>query len=219
MSRIKNVIFDLDGTLIDSSEGVVAAVNYSLEQMGEKPRPSDIIKAYIGYPLSSMYPDFTDKPLDQLYSHFQVKAAETVISSTVALPDVEETIRGLHGRGYRLAIATTKVKRHLDGILNLLKWQDLFVAGVGGDEVEMVKPAPLAFQLTLERMAADPVATLVVGDTENDVLAAKAVPLLVAAVRSPYGDDTRLRAAGPDFFLDRITDLPELLERLNGGER
>lgn len=216
MSRIKNLIFDLDGTLIDSSDGVVEAVNYSLEQMGEKPRPAEIIKAYIGYPLSTMYPDFTDKPLDQLYAHFQKRAAETVIASTRALPEVEETIRDLHDKGYRLAIATTKIKRHLHGILDLLGWQDLFVAGVGGDEVERVKPDPMAFQVTLERMKADGDVTLVIGDTENDVLAAKAVPLRVVAVRSPYGSDARLRAAQPDHFLESIAELPGLLTHLNG---
>ncbi|HOP08162.1 MAG TPA: HAD family hydrolase [candidate division Zixibacteria bacterium] len=219
MNRIENVVFDLDGTLIDSSEGVVAAVNYSLEQMGEPHQSPELIKAYIGYPLSAMYPNFTDKPLDELYRHFQVKAAETVISSTVALPGVEKAIRLLYEQGYRLAIATTKVKRHLDGILSLLNWQDFFVVGVGGDEVDRVKPDPEAFQLTLTRMKADPRTTLVVGDTENDVLAAKAVPLPVAAIRSPYGDDIRLRATDPDYFLDHISELPDLIARLNGGDR
>ena len=89
---VKNLIFDLDGTLIDSSDGVVQAVNYSLRQMGEAEQPADVIKKYIGYPLSTMYPDFTDAPMRELYAHFQVKAAETVVSSTIVLPGVEEMV-------------------------------------------------------------------------------------------------------------------------------
>ncbi|NOY89065.1 MAG: HAD hydrolase-like protein, partial [FCB group bacterium] len=68
---IKYLIFDLDGTLIDSSEGVVEAVNYSLRQVDEKERPSDEIKAFIGYPLKTMYTHFTQVPFEKLYPYFQ----------------------------------------------------------------------------------------------------------------------------------------------------
>ncbi len=216
MKRWRNLILDLDGTLIDSSDGVVAAVNYSLQQMGEPPQPADRIKAYIGYPLSAMYPAFTDKPVAQLYAHFQAKAAKTVISSTVALPGADEVLRELHRDGYRLAIATTKIKRHLDGILAALGWSSLVVVGVGGDEVPRVKPDPMIMYEVLRRIPAPADETMVVGDTENDILAARAVPMAATGVFSPYGGQDRLRASDPDYLIEHISDLPALLERLNG---
>ena len=94
--KIKYLLFDLDGTLIDSSDGVVEAVNYSLVQMGEPEQPAERIKTYIGYPLSTMYPDFIDAPIDELYSHFQVKAAKSVVNSTSLLPGVQPLLNRLY---------------------------------------------------------------------------------------------------------------------------
>ena len=96
---IRNIIFDLDGTLIDSSDGVVEAVNYSLRQMGESEQSAELIKTFIGYPLSQMYPTFSKAPMKELYKHFQTKAGETVVASTVMLPNVEATLNDLSGNG------------------------------------------------------------------------------------------------------------------------
>ena len=122
----KHLIFDLDGTLIDSSDGVVEAVNYSLIQMGEPPQSPEVIKPYIGFPLEQMYPDFTDAPYEELYAHFTVKARETVVASTTALPHVEKVLARLHETDLRLAIGTTKIKRHVDGIVAKLGWKEYF---------------------------------------------------------------------------------------------
>ncbi len=209
---IKNIIFDLDGTLIDSSDGVVEAVNYSLEKMGQPIQPPEKIKAFIGYPLSQMYPVFTDAPVKELYHHFQVKASETVVSSTTILDEVPQVLDRLLQGGYKLAIATTKIKKHVDGIVDMFQWQDMFSAIVGGDEVKRVKPAPDAFQLALKRLNASPEESLVVGDTINDVYAAKAVPLKVAGIVSPYGGKDKLIESKPDFLLDSFNEILTLLK-------
>ncbi len=212
--RINNLIFDLDGTLIDSSEGVVEAVNYSLRQMGEPEQSPQNIKAFIGYSLSQMYPTFTDAPVKELYSHFQKKAAETVVSSTVLLPGADETLRRLKADGYRLAIASTKIRRHIGGIINKFDWHDLITTFAGGDEVAHVKPDPEIFLLTMSRMSADVSETLVVGDTINDVQAARAVPMTVVAVDSPYGGTDKLLKAQPDYFVKSIDDIVGLIDKI-----
>ena len=214
---IRNIIFDLDGTLIDSSDGVVEAVNYSLRQVGEPEQPADVIKTYIGYPLSQMYPDFTTVPVKELHRHFQVKAAETVVASTGTLPGVEDALKVLQAAGYRLAIASTKIKRHIDGIVAKFGWEELLTAYTGGDEVSRVKPDPEIMNVTLSRMRARAEETVVVGDTVNDVLAAKAVPMTVIAIDSPYGGKERLLASQPDFYLESLDDLMDLLARINTG--
>ena len=215
MTLIKNLIFDLDGTLIDSSPGVVEAVNYSLRQMGQPEQEPEVIKTFIGYPLEKMYPQFTDAPLEELYAHFRAKAAETIVSSTEILPGVTQTLRRLEERGYRMAIATTKIKANVNGILEKLGWQKIFHVATAGDEVEKVKPDPAIFRLTLERLNAESHETMVVGDTVNDVLAARAVPMKVVAVASPYGGRRRVAAVGPDFFIESITELEDLLDNHN----
>ena len=212
--NIQNLIFDLDGTLIDSSDGVVEAVNYSLAQFGEPPQPAEKIKRYIGFPLSRMYPDFTDAPIKELYHHFQIKAAETVVSTTTILPGVPDMLRQLHEMNYRMAIATTKVKRHVVGIIEKFNWNGYFYALVGGDEVSQVKPDPEAFKLALSRMEVEADRTIVIGDTINDVLAARGVPMKVLAVASPYGGRDQLKAASPDYFVDSVSEVVSVLQSL-----
>jgi HAD superfamily hydrolase (TIGR01509 family) len=210
---IRNLIFDLDGTLIDSSEGVIEAVNYALTQMGASPQPPDSIKKYIGYPLHQMFADFCDAPADRLYAHFQVKAASTVVRSAVPLPNVEETLANLQRRGYAMSIATTKTRAHLDGIIHKLGWEIYFRTSVSGSDVAKPKPDPAAFHLALKLMNCTPESAIVIGDTINDVLAAQAVPMRVVAVDSPYGDQANLDSVTPDFT---IKHLPDLLTILNG---
>ncbi len=219
MKSIRNLIFDLDGTLIDSSEGVVDAVNYSLRMMGEPEQSPERIKTFIGYPLTTMYPHFSKVSPLELCEHFKVRAAETVISSTAALDGADKTLRELHKAGYKMAIATTKITCHLRGIVDLLNWSPLFDALVGGDEVKQVKPAPEPFILALERLGVSAEHSLVIGDTFNDVMAAKAVPMLVAEVASPYGAPKGLPTAEPDFRLDSISGVLALLDGSRPGRK
>lgn len=207
----KNIIFDLDGTLIDSSDGVVAAVNYSLRQLGEPERDADEIKAFIGYPLSKMYPKFTNQSVKELYHHFQVMATDTIIQSTNSLPMVEETLHTLKEKGCRMAVASTKIRCHIDGIVDKLNWQKYFDCWSGGDEVKNVKPAPDIFLLTLDRLDCAKPDTIVVGDTENDVLAAKESSLKVVGVNSPYGKNDSLKKSKPDYLIDNIAELLNII--------
>lgn len=214
MNALRHLIFDLDGTLIDSSEGVVDAVNYSLRQTGQPEQPPERIRAFIGFPLDVMYPEFTDAPIGELYHHFQIRAGETVVDSTVALPGVEDALAALSSAGYRMAVATTKIKRHVDGIMEIMGWRSLFEATVGGDDVQHVKPAPDAFILAMSRLGAIPSDSIAIGDTINDIAAAQAVPMRVVAVTSPYGSSEEMLALKPDHHLGSVAELPGWLKKL-----
>ena len=99
IKRIRHVVFDFDGTLADSSDGVVEAVNYSLRKVGSLERRADEIKPFIGFPLTHMYPHFTEAPIAELYTYFREKADISVPEATKALPGADETIRALHRQG------------------------------------------------------------------------------------------------------------------------
>lgn len=217
--NIRNIIFDLDGTLIDSSAGVVEAVNYALAQNGLPEEPPDRIVSYIGYPLERMFSDFTDFPYKKLHGEFQVKARESIIRSATALSGVDEVLARFHTTGFRMAVATTKIRRHVEGIIDKLGWRRYFATSVGADDVKKVKPSPDALHLVVKDLAADPAESIYIGDTENDVLAARAVPMLSVGVASPYGRTGELLLAGPDYFIEMIGDLPELITRLSNGAR
>lgn len=201
---ITHIIFDLDGTLIDSSQGIVDAVNYSLRCMGEQERKSGEITRYIGYPLKQMYTDFTDASYQELYVHFQKHATTSVVDAAVALGGADSVLRELHGKGYQLGIATNKIAFHISAIVDKLGWTNLFSATVGGDEVTNQKPHPEMIQLTMNRMKAAPQSTLMVGDTDNDILAARGAGIRSATVPSPYA---HIRPDNADFHINQLSDL------------
>jgi phosphoglycolate phosphatase len=212
--KATHLIFDLDGTLIDSSAGVIEAVNYAYAQVGHTPPDEATIRKSIGYPLEQLFREHSDYPERELYDHFQVHAAESVVGATVALDSADDTLRALRAQGYVLGIATTKIRSHIHKILSKLGWVNLFEAVVGGDDVRRVKPEPDAFLLAMKKMATSPGQSIIIGDTENDVLAAKAIPVRVIAVKSPYGGHEKLAEMAPDFFIDRLS---ELIPILNNG--
>ncbi len=215
MTRSVSLIFDLDGTLIDSSAGVAEAVNYSLAKLGLPERSHSEISRHIGFPLKKMYSDFGAEPYDELYRHFQDRAATSVIDAAVPLDGAHETAERLFAHGYPMAIATTKVRRHVDQIVAKLGWPEMFPVLVGGDEVAQQKPAPDAFVLAMQRLNSLPANSIVIGDTINDVLAARQLKIPVIGVISPYGGNDELRASNPDYVIDKISLLPDLLCELH----
>jgi len=206
LQDIEHIIFDLDGTLIDSSAGVIEATNYALAELGEAPRQRKEIIRYIGYPLEDMFASFTKLPADKLAEKFQEKARITVVASTIALPGVEDTLRLLYRARFKMGIATTKYDYHTEAIIKKLNWANYFSATASGNEVEKVKPHPDLVRLAIDRLGGRAEKTIMVGDTVNDILAARAAGIPVIAIRSKFGNDD-LRAHRPNLLLPRFTDL------------
>ncbi len=213
--NIKNLIFDLDGTLIDSSGGVIEATNYALKTMGEPVRRPEEIRRYIGYPLDTMFKAFSYKSYDEFWKYFQEKARATVIGQSVLLDGSDPVLRELFKRGYKLGIGTTKIRIHIEKIIAKFGWENLIEAYAGADDVKRVKPDPEVFNMVLETMHADPTESLVIGDTENDVHAARAAGIGVIGVKSTFGSSEALEKSNPDLI---INSLHELLVYLMGRE-
>lgn len=206
----KHIIFDLDGTLVDSSPGVVEAVNYALTKLGHPSRGHDEIARYIGYPLEQMFEAFTGAPSDRLNALFQEQARLTMVGLTTALPGVNSLLPRFRPAGYQTAIATTKYRIHTEGIVRHLGWNGLFDALASGDEVPRVKPAPDIVELALKRLSADPADTVMIGDTINDIVAARAAGITkIIAIQSPFGGDN-IAAHKPDLIVARFADLAEV---------
>ncbi len=210
----KTIIFDLDGTLIDSSDGIVEAFNYAMTQNGLKSQPRDEIVKLIGFPLDYMFGQYTNSNSESLKIHFQTRAVQVVVNSTNPLDGADETVVSLFDSGYKLGIATTKIRSHINGILNKLGWEKYFCKVLGGDEVTMVKPDPEMFSSLMALMKADPVNTVIIGDTVNDILPAKQLSVRSVAVKSPYGDSKEVMSLNPDFFIEEIAHLPQILNKI-----
>ncbi len=214
----KTIILDLDGTLIDSADGIVEAFNYAMTQNGLPSQPAKEIKKYIGYPLEHMFGQYTSTNLNSLKNDFRKKAVQTVVQATIPLEGAHETVVSLFESGYKLGIATSKIRIHIEGILDKLGWNNYFSEVIGGDEVAKVKPDPEQFSSLMALMKADSGYTVIVGDTINDIMPAKELSVRSVAVKSPYGNSKKVMNLNPDYLIEDISHLPGAISKLFENE-
>jgi len=210
-SQIETLLFDLDGTLIDSSDGVVACFYHVFDRIGVPRPPPAAIKATIGYPLDEAFSRFTSHDSIKCYDLFQERAREVLVESASLLDGVRETLSRLYARGYVLGIATTKRSEHIVGIMGRLGVLGLFSAWSGSDEVRRVKPDPEVLHLTLRKLGRTAEKAVYIGDTPLDIRAARSAGLASVAVLGGTGSKEELEVSGPDGIVERFLDLEGLL--------
>lgn len=206
------LVFDWDGTLMDSAPKIVDSFHHAIADLQLAPRTDQEIAHVIGLGLSEailvLYPDEPlprrDALMDAYRQHYlNVSEIATPLFATVA-----ETLQTLHARGYQLAVATGKSRRGLDRSLSLSGLSDLFAMTRCAEETRS-KPDPLMLQDIMHSLNYLPAQTLMIGDSEYDL--AMAVNAGVASLAVSYGvhDCQRLLAHQP---LACIHQLNELLE-------
>ena len=141
---------------------------------------------------------------------FRERYATAYAEATFALPGAEETLRSLHGRGFRMAVASNKPARFCRLILDDLGWLDLFDAVQGPDLAGHTKPDPTMIRCCLDAMGVSPDAGLYVGDMVLDVESAARAGLPVVLISGGSSTPEALRETG-QRLLPRIGDLLELL--------
>jgi phosphoglycolate phosphatase len=207
----KNIIFDLDGTLVDSKRDIAAAQHWVLAQLGVHSYKPEELHPLIGKPLavtfSKLLPaDLHKRILEavELYkNHYPPRALET----TTLFPGVRETLETLTGRGIRLATATTKLSAGTHRLLTHFGIAEHFAQIQGSDNIPF-KPDPFIITKILEDQSWEKSDTLMVGDTDNDILAGKRAGIPTCGVT--YGSLTKeqIQQLNPDMIID---SLPELL--------
>lgn len=217
-SSIRALIFDLDGTLIDSKRDLIRSVNAMLEEMGRETLHEDTISGYIGHGAPQLVAralgnGASEADRENALKFFLEFYEGHKMDSTCAYPGVEQALDEL--RGFPMAILTNKPVRVSVRILEGLGLAKYFRAVYGGNSFETKKPDPLGARKILGEFGAGPGEALLIGDSEVDVQTARNAGTLAAAVN--YGFGVHDRAAYPaDVYLDRLTELLPLLGRVGG---
>ena len=210
------IVFDLDGTLIDSVPDVRAAVNRLLASEGRRPISMEEAHAFVGngarvlvdkaLAATGARPDDID-PLIERYIDFyrQYPADESIV-----YPGVAATLDALAASGVRMGICTNKPYALTGPVLEALGLGGYFSAFTGGDTVPHRKPDGRHVTLTLELMKADGGHAAMVGDSETDIAAAKDAGLPVIAVTYGYCHEP-IGALGADAVIDSFAELPQAL--------
>ena len=213
LSSVRALIFDLDGTLIDSQRDLICSVNATLLEMGRAELHEDTISGYIGHGAPRLVRlalggNASDQECERALQFFLAYYNEHKLDSTCAYPGVPEALE--HLAQYPMAILTNKPVRVSVRILEGLRLSKYFRAVYGGNSFETKKPDPLGARTILREFAAAPDEAMLIGDSEVDVQTARNAGTFAAAVN--YGFGTHDRAVHPaDLYLDRLTDLVPLL--------
>lgn len=217
---IRLIIFDLDGTLVDSSVDITNALNYAVEPYGIRPlKAEDTIKmvgegisrliekliagSFTGSEPGSMKDALTERFLEHYTAH--------IIDYTRAYPGVRETLERLSG--YKKAVISNKREALSRKTLEGLELMRFFNYVVGSDTTPEKKPSPVPVLKVLNELSVIPEDAVMVGDSNYDVDAGKAAGVTTVAVTYGYKPVEMIRHA--DYMIDRMGGLSALLERIN----
>ena len=206
---VRAIIFDLDGTLIDSKRDLIHSVNAVLEQMRRPQLAADVISGYIGHGAPQLVAralggTATEEELKHGLQFFLSYYEKHKMDNTCAYPGVSETLSQL-GQ-VPMAVLTNKPVRISVRILQALGLASCFRAIYGGNSFETKKPDPLGAKTILSELGVGPSETLIVGDSEVDVQTARNAGTHAAAVNYGFGVHDR-QAYPADVYLDRFPDL------------
>ena len=206
--EIRGIVFDLDGTLIDSYQAIYLGFHHAYKQMGLPPLTYEEVRRVVGQGLNHTFRELLgEERVPQAITLFRQKYEEIFPAHTHLLPEVREVLESLHGRGIRLAVATNKLGRFSRAICEHFGMEKLFTVVVGDGDVSQNKPHPEMLCLAMEKMGTKKDQTLFVGDSVIDIQTAQNAGVRVLAVPTGNTEREDLVKARPTVLLERFSDL------------
>jgi phosphoglycolate phosphatase len=207
------LIFDLDGTLIDSRVDIARSVNLTFRDLGRPEKPPEVIYGYVGNGVRHLIVDAieSDDPaqVSRALSIFENHYLTHLLDETRLYPGIAELLVRLSRT--KKSIATNKPIIYTTDILKGLGLSNAFDLVLGGTPDRRLKPDPQMICETLTFFGVSPDAALFIGDSTNDVHAARAAGVRCCGVGYGLSPKEEVRAALPDFFADTVADLDRLL--------
>lgn len=211
---VKLIIFDLDGTLIDSSIDITNAINYAIEPYGSRPLTVEETIGIVGEGITKLIEKLiamngiaADR--DIVVVRFLKHYSDHIVDNSPAYPGVKETLKKL--KGYKKAVISNKREALSKKILDELDLSEYLDLVVGSDTTPERKPSPVPVQYALSRLGIKPEEAVIVGDSNFDIEAGKAAGIRTVAVTYGYRPVEMLQ--GADYMIDRMEELPGIIDR------
>lgn len=212
MVSVDLLMFDLDGTLIDSCKDIADSVNRTFRALNLPEKPREEIYAYVGNGvrrlISASVGDVEPNLIDRALEIFEEIYLEHLLDETRFYPGVDEILD--HFVEKKKAVVTNKPILYTNRILEGLCGDGKFDLVVGGDNVTPLKPQPDMIFHTLRHLEIRNSRAVLIGDSVNDILAARAAGVLSCAVGYGFGSFEELKESEPTFFIEHIQDLKQL---------
>ncbi|OGS22428.1 MAG: hypothetical protein A2252_09000 [Elusimicrobia bacterium RIFOXYA2_FULL_39_19] len=213
MKNIELMIFDLDGTLVDSKLDLANAVNYALKTLKLPVLKNEVIYGFIGdgiwrlveRALGENHAGKTETGVELFRKYYK----KHCVDNTCLYPKVKEML--LHFKNKKKAVVTNKSEIFTRDILQGLKIAGYFDIVYGGDTFEHRKPHPLPLKKVMSKLKIKPAQAIMIGDGLNDVLAAKAAKVTSCAVGYGLEDKKKLLKENPDYFIKNLSQLKKIV--------
>ncbi|PUZ93349.1 phosphoglycolate phosphatase [Vibrio vulnificus] len=220
--EIKLIAFDLDGTLLDSVPDLAVAADQATRAVGFPGVTELQVRDYvgngadilIGRALSqslTINPELSDELRAQARELFDDFYQQTGHKLSHLYPTVKETLKELHQAGFTLALVTNKPSKFVPDVLQQHGIADYFVDVLGGDSFPEKKPNPIALNWLMEKHQIQPTEMLMVGDSKNDILAAKNAGCASFGLTYGYNHGEPITASEPDFVADSLAQLLDVV--------
>ncbi|MDE1313063.1 phosphoglycolate phosphatase [Vibrio aestuarianus] len=222
LSSIKLIAFDLDGTLLDSVPDLAVAADQAVQSLGY-PAVSELqVRDYVGNGADVLIarslsqsltidPELSDKVKATARERFDDFYAQTGHKLSHLYPQVKETLAALHKAGFTLALVTNKPSKFVPDVLEQHGIADFFADVIGGDTFPIKKPDPMALNWLLDKHQMTASDMLMVGDSKNDILAAKNAGCFSFGLTYGYNHGEPISDSKPDYVADCIDQLLDVV--------
>lgn len=215
MGQFNYIFFDLDGTMIDSGDGITLSVQYALKKMGIIEKELSALKVFVGPPLKDSfmyYYGFSDEEAEKAISYYRIYYESRGILRCWPYKRVEKLLSFIENTGRKAVIATSKPELFARRIVQHLHMSEMFeyIAGASMDGKIVKKSDVIAYAMK-EIGADDPSRILMVGDRKYDVIGARANGIKTAGVLYGYGSYPELLDAGADYIAQNVSELAEVI--------
>ncbi len=218
------IVFDLDGTLIDTAPDLAEATNHVLSTLGLARVNELEIRPFVGHGALAMIDGavkahgrkLSERELHDLFEVFLLYYSSHIADHSVPYPHIVDTLDALKAEGATLAVCTNKMEAQARAVIYALKLDHYFSALTGRDSLGVFKPDPGHLTGTIARAGGQPDKSIMVGDSETDIKTAKAAHIPVVAVSFGYSIDPVL-SFGPDAIIDDYRDLRAALGKLGAA--
>ncbi|MBD8004576.1 pyrophosphatase PpaX [Bacillus norwichensis] len=211
MTKINTLLFDLDGTLLDTNELIITSYLHVFEQFYPGRFNREDVLPFLGPPLidafASVDPEKADEMVD-IYRKFNMEKHDMLVHE---FEGVYETIRTLHENNFKMAIVSTKIRKTVLKGLALTNLDEFFDVVITLDEVDNAKPDPEPLEKALAALGSNPEEAIMIGDNYYDILGGKNAGTYTCGVAWSVKGEDFLKQYSPDYMLKKMSDILDIV--------
>lgn len=212
MKNYKALLFDLDGTLLDTNELIIESFLHVLGETFPGKYSREHVLPFLGPPLYETFDGIDPTLTETLTASYRKWNLERHDQMVVPFEGVVDTLRQLKQEGYKMAIVSTKRREMIDRGLQLMECENLFDTIVGFEDVTHTKPDPEAIQIALQRIGANKEDALMIGDNFHDIEGGQRAGVDTAGVAWSIKGEAHLATYNPTYMLHQMSDLLDIVK-------